>query len=112
MLMEKAGYTEFKVTDSISKKTIYVDNSLFLTRFQEKQMSFQPDFIVQYANYLHDFYKKQGINNPIVTAESYVALNGRLSQRYIDPTINLAQEHDTFQHKSWILPFNDTIKGF
>lgn len=112
MLMEKAGYTEFKVTDSISKKTIYVDNSLFLTRFQEKQMSFQPDFIVQYANYLYDFYKKQGINNPIVTAESYVALNGRLSQRYIDPTINLAQEHDTFQHKSWILPFNDTIKGF
>lgn len=112
MLMEKAGYTEFKVTDSISKKTIHVDNSLFLNRFQEKQMSFQPDFIVQYANYLHDFYQKQGISNPIVTAESYVALNGRLSQRYIDPTINLAQEHDTFQHKSWIIPFNDTIKGF
>ena len=112
MLMEKAGYTEFKVTDAISKKTIYVDNSAFLTRFQEKQMSFQPDFIVQYANHLHNFYKKQGINNPIVTAESYVALNGRLSQRYIDPTINLAQEHDTFQHKTWILPFNDSIKGF
>lgn len=112
MLMEKAGYTEFKVTDAISKTTIYVDNSEFLTRFQEKQMSFQPDFIVQYANYLHDFYKKQGVNNPIVTAESYVALNGRLSQRYIDPKINLAQEHDTFQHKTWILPFNDSIKGF
>ena len=112
MLMEKAGYTEFRVTDAVSKKTIYVDNSDFLTRFQEKQMSFQPDFIIQYANYLHHYYKKQGVNNPIVTADSYVALNGRLSQRYIDPNINLAQEHDTFQHKNWILPFNDTIKGF
>ena len=112
MLMEKAGYTEFKVTDSITKKTIHVDNNQFLTRFQEKQMAFQPDFILQYAHYLHDFYQKQGINNPIVTVESYVALNGRLSQRYINPTINLAQEHDTLQHKNWILPFNDTIKGF
>lgn len=112
MLMEKAGYTEFKVTDALTNKTIHVNNSEFLTRFQEKQMSFQPDFIIQYAHHLHDFYQKQGINNPIVTVESYVALNGRLSQRYIDPTINLAQEHDTFQHKNWILPFNDTIKGF
>lgn len=112
MLMEKAGYTEFKVTDALTNKTIHVNNGEFLTRFQEKQMSFQPDFIIQYAHHLHDFYQKQGINNPIVTVESYVALNGRLSQRYIDPTINLAQEHDTFQHKNWILPFNDTIKGF
>ena len=112
MLMEKAGYTEFKVTDAITKKTIHVDNSDFLTRFQEKQMAFQPDFIVQYAHYLHDYYKTQGVNNPIVTVDSYVALNGRLSQRYIDPNINLAQEHDTFQHKNWILPFNDSIKGF
>lgn len=112
MLMEKAGYIQFKVTDAITKKTIHVNNSQFLTRFQEKQMSFQPDFIIQYAHYLHDFYKEQGINNPIVNADSYVALNGRLSQRYIDPNINLAQEHDTFQHKNWILPFNNTIKGF
>ena len=112
MLMENAGYTEFKVTDALTNKTIHVNNNEFLTRFQEKQMSFQPDFIIQYAHHLHDFYQKQGINNPIVTVESYVALNGRLSQRYIDPTINLAQEHDTFQHKTWILPFNDTIKGF
>jgi hypothetical protein len=112
MLMEKAGYTEFKVTDALTKKTIHVNNNEFLTRFQEKQMAFQPDFIVEYAHYLHDFYQKQGIHNPIVTVDSYVALNGRLSQRYIDPKINLAQEYDTFQHKNWILPFNDTIKGF
>ncbi|CAM4067419.1 HTTM domain-containing protein [Flavobacterium antarcticum] len=112
MLMEKAGYTEFQVTDAITRETIHVDNDEFLTRFQEKQMSFQPDFIIQYAHYLHDYYQKQGVNDPIVTVESYVALNGRLSQKYIDPNINLAKEYDTFQHKNWILPFNDTIKGF
>lgn len=111
MLMEKAGYTEFVVVDAISKKEIRVNNSLFLTAFQEKQMAFQPDFILEYAHYLHDFYQQQGINNPEVYASSYVALNGRLSQRFINPKINLANENETFHHKTWILPFNDTIKG-
>ena len=112
MLMEKAGYAEFKVTDATTKKSIHVDNSEFLTRFQEKQMSFQPDFILQYAHHLHEHYKKLGIDNPIVTVESYVALNGRLSRTYIDPNINLSEQYDTFHHKNWILPFNETIKGF
>jgi hypothetical protein len=111
MLMEKAGYTEFLVVDAISKKEIRVNNSLFLTAFQEKQMAFQPDFILEYAHYLHYFYQQQGIKNPEVYASSYVALNGRLSQRFINPKINLANENETFHHKTWILPFNDTIKG-
>ena len=112
MLMEKAGYTQFTVVDKITKKNIRVNNSYFLTPFQEKQMSFQPDFILEYAHYLHDFYEKQGISDPEVYAESYVALNGRLSQKYIDHKINLAQENESFTHKTWILPFNDEIKGF
>ncbi|HSD13189.1 MAG TPA: HTTM domain-containing protein [Flavobacterium sp.] len=111
MLMEKSGYTQFKVTDAITKKTIYVNNSDFLTPFQEKQMSFQPDFILEYAHFLHDHYKKTGINDPEVRVESYVALNGRLSRKYIDPNVNLAKENESFKHKTWILPFNDEIKG-
>jgi len=112
MLMEKAGYATFTVRDAITKKEITVNNSRFLTTFQEKQMAFQPDFILEYAHYLHDYYKKQGVNEPEVYVESYVALNGRLSQKYIDSKINLAIENESFKHKTWILPFNDEIKGF
>ena len=112
MIMEKAGYTQFIVKYGITKKEIRVNNSHFLTTFQEKQMSFQPDFILEYAHYLRDFYKNQGIQNPGVYVESYVALNGRLSQKYIDPKINLANEYESFQHKTWILPFKDEIIGF
>jgi len=112
MLMEKAGYTQFTVTDAKTKKSFHVNNSHFLTAFQEKQMAFQPDFILQYAHILHDFYQKQGINDPEVRAESYVALNGRLSKLYIDKTIDLAKDHESFQHKTWLLPFQDDIKGF
>ena len=112
MLMEKAGYTEFTVTDAKTRKTIKVINSQFLTPFQEKQMAFQPDFILEYAHFLRDYYQSIGFNDPEVYVNSYVALNGRLSQKYIDPKINLAKENETLHHKTWILPFNDEIKGF
>ncbi|WP_291150596.1 HTTM domain-containing protein [Flavobacterium sp. UBA7680] len=112
MLMEKAGYTQFTVKDSKTKQEIKVNNGHFLTAFQEKQMAFQPDFILEYAHFLHDYYQKQGIQDPEVYVESYVALNGRLSKPYIDQNINLAKENESFQHKTWILPFNDEIKGF
>jgi hypothetical protein len=112
MLMEKAGYTQFIVTDAKTKENIMINNSHFLTTFQEKQMSFQPDFILEYAHFLHNYYQKKGVQDPEVRVESYVALNGRLSQKYINPKINLAKENETFHHKTWILPFNHEIKGF
>lgn len=111
MLMEKAGYANFKIVDSKTNDAFYVDNRDFLSLFQEKQMSFQPDFILEYAHYLGDHFKSQGHNNIQVFVESYVALNGRLSQPYIDPNINLYQEKESFKQKQWILPFNDEIKG-
>ena len=112
MLMEKAGYTEFVVTDSKTKQSVSVNNSDFLTTFQEKQMSFQPDFILEYAHFLHDHFEQKGFHDPEVYAESYVALNGRLSKLYIDPKVDLAKQKESFYHKTWLLPFENEIKGF
>lgn len=112
MIMEKAGYSQFIVKDGITKKEIRVNNSAFLTTFQEKQMSFQPDFILEYAHYLKNQYQKRGVRKPEIFVDSYVALNGRLSQKYINPKINLANEYESFRAKTWILPFNDAIIGF
>ena len=111
MLMEKMGYSTFKIVDQKTGKFFYVNNEEFLTPFQEKQMSFQPDFILEYANYLGDVYTKRGHKNVQVFTDSYVALNGRLSQRFIDHNINLYGIKESFKHKNWILPFNDEIKG-
>ena len=111
MLMEKKGYTTFKIKDSISQKTFVVKNADFLTPFQERQMSFQPDFILEYAHYLADHFSRQGHKNIQVFADSYVALNGRPSQRFIDPTVDLAAEKESFKHKTWVLPLKDEIYG-
>ena len=111
MLMEKTGYASFKVVDAVSGKRFHVDNSDFLTAFQEKQMAAQPDFMVAYAHYLKAHFEGQGHQNLQVFVESYVSLNGRGSQPYIDPDQDLIQVKDSFKHKTWILPFNDEIKG-
>jgi hypothetical protein len=74
-------------------------------------MSYQPDFILQYAHYLGDHFTAQGYKNVEVYVDSYVALNGRLSQQYIDKSVDLYQIKESFQHKNWILPFQDEIKG-
>ena len=111
MLMEKKGYTTFKIKDSINQKTFYVDNADFLTPFQERQMSFQPDFILEYAHYLANHFEKQGHQNIQVFADSFVALNGRPSERFIDPSTDLNQEIESFKHKKWVLPLKDEIHG-
>ncbi|MCP9201214.1 HTTM domain-containing protein [Gramella sp. GC03-9] len=111
MLMEKAGYAQFKIVDGETGKRFYVDNSDFLTPFQEKQMAFQPDFILEYAHFLAEHFRKDGHQNIEVYVDNYVALNGRNSQPYLDPDVNLINFADSFEHKTFILPFNDEIKG-
>ncbi|WP_299185697.1 HTTM domain-containing protein [uncultured Aquimarina sp.] len=111
MLMEKAGYANFKIVDQKTGKRFYVDNDDFLTPFQQKQMATQPDFILEYANYLKKHFEKQGHQNVQVFVESYVALNGRLSSQYIDPKVDLGKQKESFKHKTWIIPFKDEIKG-
>lgn len=110
MLMEKAGYSNFKIVDGKTKQFFYVDNKDFLTSFQEKQMSFQPDFILEYAHFLGDHFTKDGHQNVEVYVESYVALNGRPSKLFIDPKVDLYKQKESFKHKDWILPFNDEIE--
>jgi hypothetical protein len=110
MLMEKMGNAQFKIVNKETGKSFYVNNTDFLTPFQEKQMSFQPDFILQYAHYLGDHFAAQGHKNVQVFVDANVALNGRLSQPFIDTKTDLYQVKESFQHKNWILPFHDDPK--
>lgn len=111
MLMEKGGTAFFHVKDPATGHRVEIINSQYLTTLQENMMATQPDMILQYAHHLADVYRKKGISNPIVTAESYVTLNGSGSKLYIDTTVNLATQKETlFGHKKWILPFNNKTK--
>lgn len=111
MLMEKMGYAQFVVQDAATGQRIAVNNNEFLTRNQEKMMATQPDFILQYAHMLKKHYEAQGMKDAGVYGTIYVAMNGRRSRLYIDSSIDLAKETDTWKHKNWIVDFNDKIYG-
>ncbi|UOB17996.1 HTTM domain-containing protein [Abyssalbus ytuae] len=90
MLMEKNGFCEFTVVNAENGKKWKEYPSTFLTTIQEKQMSFQPDMIWQYAHYLKEKYNKEGIKNCKVYVLSRVSLNGRPSQLFINPETDIA----------------------
>jgi hypothetical protein len=110
MLIEKAGYAQFTVKAADGKTTI-VDNATFLTTLQEKMMSTQPDIMLQYAHILRDHYSELGFQSPAVYVDSHVALNGRLGKPLVSSVTDLSKEKDSFNHKPWILPFGNEIKG-
>ncbi|MCS7012898.1 MAG: HTTM domain-containing protein [Chloroherpetonaceae bacterium] len=105
MLVEKAGTAIFYVKDSVTGREGVVNNAEFLNPTQEKQMSFQPDMILEFAHFLRDYYAAHGVTDPQVRAEVYVTMNGRPGRLLIDPTVDLAKEKEGFHYKSWILPF-------
>lgn len=103
MLMEKAGTATFYVKDSKTGREGVVDNTEFLHPHQEKQMSMQPDMILQYAHFLAEHYEAEGMNEPEVRAEIYVTLNGRPSKLLIDPEVNLAAIERKDLYKSGVI---------
>ncbi|MFD2720766.1 HTTM domain-containing protein [Hymenobacter monticola] len=111
MLMEKLGQVQFKIVDSATGRARFANNEEHLSVLQEKMMATQPDMILQFAHYLHDYYAQRGVTNPQVYADAYVTLNGRLGKAYIDPTVDLARQTESFAPKPWILPFDDEISG-
>lgn len=111
MLMEKTGYAQFYVRDPKTGISYIVHNDEFLSPTQEKQMSTQPDLILQFAHHIEKEYRKKGIAQPEVYAEVTVALNGRPSQPFILKNINLTHEKESFLPKTWIYPFKGTIQG-
>ena len=111
MLMEKAGYLNYRVVDPATGRARTVDPGRYLTTFQQKQLATQPDFILEFAHFLAQEFRTADGYLPAVYAESYVALNGRRSRPYVDPAVNLTEVSPATPRTDWLLPFNDTIYG-
>ncbi len=107
MLMEKAGYAVFRVQDPASGRAWEVANWDYLTPSQEKMMATQPDMMLQFAHFLEQQYAQEGIEDVAITADAFVTLNGRRSQRFIDPTVDLTAMPRGYGSKTWILPFTE-----
>lgn len=99
MRVEKTGHIEFRCHDTETGHNWVEYPNQYLSPLQEKQMSFQPDMVLEFAHYLDE----QSPNDIEVYADAYVSLNGKAAKRYVDPTIDLSKEEDyAFCKYSWI----------
>ena len=107
MLIEKTGQVEFEVVTGADKHRSRVFPRKELTRLQYQMMSTQPDMIHQYAQEIAARLRNNGHRQIRVYAHAWASLNGRPSQRFIDPGVDLAAEPRGWGAKAWILPLEN-----
>jgi len=108
MAREKNGSVTFVVRSSVTGKEWHVPPRQYLTPIQEREMSVQPDLILQLARRIAQDFEAEGKGPVEVHADARVSLNGRPAELLVDPGVDLARQGDGIASKSWILPAPDS----
>lgn len=108
MLRYKSGDTHYTIYNPENDSTWVVRPIEFLTPKQSNSLPGHPDMIWQFAQFLEKEYKKQGITDVEIRAESFVRLNNEPQVRLIDPEVDLTSvPWQALKHSSWILSPNN-----
>lgn len=108
MVREKHGSITYHVRFPDTGKELQVTPRQYLDARQEREMSGQPDLILQLAHRIAADFRARGMGEVEVRAEALVSLNGRPARPMIDPQRDLARIDDGLMPKDWILPGPDT----
>lgn len=104
MVREKSGSVTFHVTDPATRRRWQVNPQSYLTWRQTREMSTQPDLILQVAHHIARDFRARGVAAPQVRAEAWVSLNGRPAALLVAPDVDLASVRDGLGPAAWILP--------
>lgn len=104
MAREKNGSVTFTVRQPATGREWIVGPRQYLNRLQEREMSVQPDLILQLAHGIAQDFEARGLGPVEVRAEAKVSLNGRPAADLIDPDVDLARQQDGVAAKLWIRP--------
>jgi hypothetical protein len=107
MLVEKNASIDAWTIDRKTGAKNMIDTHRWLTPVQWKQMSTQPDMIVEYAHWIREDEAAKG-HDVAVYFDVRVAWNGRASAPLVDSAVDLSREGDTLAPKRWILPAPST----
>lgn len=105
MLVEKNGDVAARVSDRATGRTSIVEPRELFDPLQSRMLSTQPDLLLQFAHAVRDRERARG-RDVEVRLDVFVAMNGRRSQRLVDPDVDLAREADGLGTKGWILPLH------
>ena len=104
MLREKHGSVTYYVRFKETGKVLQVPPRHYLDARQEREMSGQPDLILQLAHHIAADFEGRGMGPVAVHAEALVSWNGRPAAPMIDPEVDLASIEDGLARKHWVLP--------
>lgn len=104
MIVEKSGYTEFFAFDRATGDCQKLSLNHSISPRQQMMMAQDPYLIRDMARHLAAELRASGLKAFEIRTESFATLNGRPSQRLIDPQIDLAAE----LKGNWILPLESS----
>jgi hypothetical protein len=110
-LRDKEADARFFATEPASGRTEEIDPFGYLTDWQYDEMAARPDMIVQFAQHIErDAQETFGLRDVEVTAEVEASLNGRESQRLINPDADLSSvELSPFTTADYIEPLRTPL---
>ena len=100
---EKNGSVTYRVRTAERQREYYVTPRRYLTSAQEREMSSQPDLILQLAHRIADDLRARGERGVEVRVDALASLNGRPFERLIDPDVDLTTIDDGIAPATWIL---------
>lgn len=104
LVREKNGSITYRVRWRGADREVLVPPSKYLTSHQQREMSGQPDLVLQLAHHIAKDFESRGFDDVEVRADALVSLNGRRAAPMVDPEVDLALEPDTLAPMSWIEP--------
>jgi hypothetical protein len=104
MVREKNGSIRYRVRWDGADREVQVPPSRYLTSHQEREMSGQPDLILQLAHQIASDFEAEGRQGVEVRVDALVSLNGRRAVAMIDPEVNLVNVDDGVSLARWIAP--------
>jgi len=106
-LRGKAGWVRFYAENPKTGQKEIVAINPYLSSRQYRKMSSRPDMILQFSHFLADRYRiNKGWKDVEIRVDSWAALNGRQTQRMIDPKVDLSKEPRKLTHDPWIIPLS------
>lgn len=106
MVREKAGDVIYRVRTP-DARTYHVPPSRYLTPYQEREMSGQPDLILQLAHHIGAECAASEGASCEVRVDAMASLNGRRAHPLIEPNVDLMSVSDSLRPAAWILPLPD-----
>jgi vitamin K-dependent gamma-carboxylase len=110
-LRDKDADSTFILRDPTTGQTWVVEPEDYLTARQYRKMSSRPYLAQAFAHHLAAQARQEGHRQIEVRTQVWASLNGRDSQRLIDPDTDLAAQPRTlFAPTPWILPLVEVLK--